>query len=283
MAADVKSWLARQIAQIDSVQKCVINQAADIVVYSWRGIVVHVHLVNAPLKTRQIKRLLHDATRVGVGSLFIVARELLPPDGARTLPAEWLLALHDLTDEKVYTYHVDASGQPHINLAHFNPTNKADEREIWHGPAVPIIRLPFYRQWIKSPSALKGDWLVAHFGSAPFWRHPDYRSARYHAAQQASARTGDRYDRYTFGYGSGAPHVERDPMGQPGADTRLQQSYALLGLEQSADCGAVKAAFRRLVRECHPDVSSLPKDQAEQRFRAVNEAYTYIREAVRCG
>ena len=40
----------------------------------------------------------------------------------------------------------------------------------------------------------------------------------------------------------------------------------------------VKAAFRKLARECHPDTSRLPKEEAEHRFHAINEAYGYIKQ-----
>jgi curved DNA-binding protein CbpA len=32
-----------------------------------------------------------------------------------------------------------------------------------------------------------------------------------------------------------------------------------------------------MARELHPDVSTLPKEEAEHRFRQLNEAYTFIR------
>jgi hypothetical protein len=276
---DVKIGLARQIAGIDSVQKCVVNQQADIVIHSWRGIIIHVHLVAEPIKPRQIKRTLHEATRVGVGTLFIVDETRLPADGATITPADWLLALHALTDEKIYAYRGGENDQPRIRPAHFNSTNKADVREVWYGPDVPILRLPFYRAWVKTPSAIKGNWLVAHFGSEPFWRHPDYRNARYAAAQRSAARVGrGEHTAYEFGYGNGPAHLREEAP----RHARLATCYQQLGLQPTADCDTVKAAFRRLVHEVHPDVSNLPKDQAETRFRAINEAYVYIREQVDC-
>ena len=45
----------------------------------------------------------------------------------------------------------------------------------------------------------------------------------------------------------------------------------------SATSDEVKAAYRRLARELHPDVSALPKDEAEVRFKMLHEAYTIIK------
>lgn len=61
--------------------------------------------------------------------------------------------------------------------------------------------------------------------------------------------------------------------------TRLEQSFAHLGLPASAGSDEVKAAFRRMARECHPDVSNLPKAEAETRFKRLYAAYTYIKSA----
>jgi len=48
--------------------------------------------------------------------------------------------------------------------------------------------------------------------------------------------------------------------------------YAILGIEQNATQDQVKAAYRRLAREFHPDVRK-DDPQAEERFKQINEAY----------
>jgi molecular chaperone DnaJ len=48
--------------------------------------------------------------------------------------------------------------------------------------------------------------------------------------------------------------------------------YAILGIEQAATQDQVKAAYRRLAREFHPDVRK-DDPQAEERFKQINEAY----------
>jgi DnaJ like chaperone protein len=60
--------------------------------------------------------------------------------------------------------------------------------------------------------------------------------------------------------------------------------YAVLGVARDADDDAVKAAFRRLVREHHPDrlmAQGLPQeflDVATEKMAAINAAYTRIRK-----
>lgn len=62
----------------------------------------------------------------------------------------------------------------------------------------------------------------------------------------------------------------------------ISHHYAVLGLENGADPGEVKKAYRRLAAEYHPDkvvAKGLPEDFirfAEQKFKEINEAYAVI-------
>ena len=53
--------------------------------------------------------------------------------------------------------------------------------------------------------------------------------------------------------------------------------YAVLGVEAGAGEAEIKTAYRRLARKFHPDVSK--EAGAEERFKAVNEAYEVLRDA----
>jgi curved DNA-binding protein len=51
--------------------------------------------------------------------------------------------------------------------------------------------------------------------------------------------------------------------------------YKILGLEKGASEKEIKRAFRRLARQCHPDVN--PNDsRAEERFKEINEAHEVL-------
>jgi molecular chaperone DnaJ len=56
-----------------------------------------------------------------------------------------------------------------------------------------------------------------------------------------------------------------------------QDYYELLGLQRGADEAAIKAAYRRLAKECHPDRHNGCPDK-EARFKAVNEAYDVLKD-----
>lgn len=53
--------------------------------------------------------------------------------------------------------------------------------------------------------------------------------------------------------------------------------YHILGLDPDADDKAIKAAYRKLARKYHPDVSS--DDNAEEKFKEVSEAYHVLKDA----
>lgn len=57
---------------------------------------------------------------------------------------------------------------------------------------------------------------------------------------------------------------------------QFKDYYATLGVEPTAGDAEIKAAYRRLARKYHPDVSK--ETGAEEKFKAVNEAYEALRD-----
>ncbi|MDR2866089.1 MAG: molecular chaperone DnaJ [Methanomassiliicoccaceae archaeon] len=52
--------------------------------------------------------------------------------------------------------------------------------------------------------------------------------------------------------------------------------YEILGVSKDATADDIKKAYRRLAREHHPDVSSDPKEVAEEKFKEISEAYEVL-------
>jgi len=56
-----------------------------------------------------------------------------------------------------------------------------------------------------------------------------------------------------------------------------QDFYELLGVQRGADDAAIKAAYRRMAKECHPDRHGGCSDQ-EARFKAISQAYDVLKD-----
>jgi hypothetical protein len=279
MTDAIQRWLSNQLVEIDSVRTAKIalgDQDFLIVVHTWSGVVIHIHLLDQPPKARTIKKIVQENTRVGIGTLFIVAAPLVPADGTREDIDEGLLAIHALFRDKLYTYRVQ-DNEPRIGQVHFKAFNRGDEREVWYGPDIPVRHLPCFRVWVNTPQSIKGNWLIANFGSDAFWKQADYTTGRdFFRRQQRRASGNTHYVNWSSG-----EFQEQGGTVTPASapESQLDRAFKQLGLTREASGEEVKAAFRRLALEEHPDVSKLPKDQAEARFQTLYEAYTFIKAA----
>ena len=56
-----------------------------------------------------------------------------------------------------------------------------------------------------------------------------------------------------------------------------QDYYELLGVQRGADHGTIKAAYRRLAKEHHPDRRNRCKE-SEAHFKAINQAYDELKD-----
>ena len=63
------------------------------------------------------------------------------------------------------------------------------------------------------------------------------------------------------------------------ADWLDKDFYKVLGVSKKADAAEIKKSYRKLARELHPDTNPDPK--AEDKFKAVSEAYDVLGNAER--
>jgi hypothetical protein len=94
MTVDIKRWVGEQIAAIHSVRSVTLNRQGYLDVHTWGGSIIHVYFIDEPTKTRAIKRILQENTRVGIGTLFLIEASLVPADGARGTPDDAGQAVH---------------------------------------------------------------------------------------------------------------------------------------------------------------------------------------------
>lgn len=278
----LRDWLQLQLRTIDSVQSVTAGAGSDLLLHSWQGNRVQIYLIDQPVKTRTLRRILHDSSAIGTNSLFLLDHRLMPPDGERITLKEWMLAFHALFSERIYTYRM-GDHEPEIIEIHFEPINGTSDHKAWYGPTVSFRKLRYFRATVKY-KPLKGDWLIADFDSYTFWKNQDFQ--RFRAEQQSAARQRSRgqttwqtWSGYqTWGSstngGNGSAPPPRSPL-----QTHLDECYKLLGLERSATLEEVKAAFRQQAKLYHPDTSDLPAPEASAAFQKINAAYDYIKAA----
>lgn len=280
MITEFKLWLREQLYGISAVRACAINRPeADLVVLTWVGTFVHIHLVQEPLKLRQLQRAVKAATESSIASMYLVDASLLPSDGKRSVPKEWMFALQALTDGRIYVFDKTEQGS-RVRQMHFEQIANTEEQEAWYGSEIAIARLPIYPNWVKG-RVMKGNWLIAHFDTDAFWQRADYRQARsafrhdQRSQMNGSQSNGRRYYTNTDWQNSGADRFSFIPSAPR---TKFDECCEVLGVERTASEEQVKTAFRKKALEFHPDTSNLPKDEAEMKFRQLSEAYDFVRE-----
>lgn len=269
-------WFREQVKALPSVRAChpVHDRNGDLIIRTWVGMSVRVYFLTAAPTTRHIKRTLQDNTRTYQGSMFVVRQDLLPPDKKRFVPDTWMYALQEINNERIYTFRPDEKA---IKQVHLSYVADGSECESWHGDAIPFEKLRVLNVSART-RAIKGQWMVADFGTNPYWHTSDKRAERLRA----------RF-RYNNGFQTGQfVWGQYDMGGTPGGPTNdalhkahmneLERSYQVLGVDLNAEKDEVKAAFRKLAREFHPDVSELEdKEKAANRFHEINAAYEYIK------
>lgn len=95
------------------------------------------------------------------------------------------------------------------------------------------------------------------------------------AEEAAEREAGERRD------ASGFAQSKHNAWAGPGDGTRSRdemRALEVLALEPDAEFEAIRTAWRRLAKECHPDVK--PGDaEAAKRFHAIQAAYDVLRVA----
>lgn len=279
MALTLREWLKQKLDSMVSIQTTHLNHdGADLVAYAWSGKQLRIHLIGDETRTRALRNSLQKATEIGVNTLFIVSRRIFPEDGHKmTAPAEWLIALHALNNERIYTFHIHRAAVE-IRPVHLEEIPGSIDRKTWYGPLVDFEQIRFYRTKLNKPRSLRGEWLVADFGSHAYWRNADYRNYRFKQEQQEKVQQHTYWETWSTGKTWASSDEPSHRTGSP-MQSHLDACYNLLGVNQSASRIEVKRAFRKMAITFHPDTSELPADEAAARFRAINDAYDYIRSA----
>lgn len=276
----IRQALHKQLNTIVTVQACYLPpHSPQVIVHTWTGVIIHIQIVTAPIKTRMIRRIMQEATDSGIGTMFILDRDLLPAPDLRLTVPEWMMAIHALSHERIYCASLSEKGL-RIEQLHFEPIGATGDMAARYGPAVKFERLRYLRTIVK-PRYIRGEWQIADFGVDTFWKDP-------HEPRHTSAGTHyyrpDPREYHWKSWSSTSweqPATQDIPRPAMPVRDRISMAYELLEVSRGATREEVRAAYRRLAMDFHPDTSTLPRPEAEEKFRALREAYEAIQRANR--
>lgn len=274
MSDAIARWIRATFAVIPDVKRASTepdpsvvfkNHQADIVVSTWMGARLYIYIVRKAFKVRDVKNILRENSRSGIGSLFFVDKKLLPDGDDIINLQDWWEALLLLNGDFLYTYFVE-DNEVRITQAHFTPQNTKDDFRIWYLPEFAIEKVTVRRKEITKGN-IKGRWHIGDIAS------PDYKR------RMNDERTNQRFH-YRTKYTQDIPHNRKNGNGRTPytRDVQLDRYYDLIGVEKGASEKEIKAAFRQMALKVHPDVSALPRQEANERIKQLNQAYDYIKE-----
>lgn len=192
-----------------------------------------------------LKTTLNNDLKAGRHTLMMFwADMLLPDDGERFMPSDWMTAALALYDNKIYGFDIYAK-DVHVFPVHFIWQEGEYKRKIRYGREIDFTRLYCQTLHIDTP-VLKGTWKVASF-------YP-----RKIQNGQAQSSTTSNSSKQTFSSVPSALHIH----------------YQTLKIELTANPDAIKKAYREMARQYHPDLNKAA--DAGEKMKQINEAYQKI-------
>jgi hypothetical protein len=199
------------------------------------------YLVELYMSLHEIKQILAQNAKKGMHTLFMFwADMLLPNDGERFMPQDWMMALLALYGDKIYGYDV-AGKDVYIFPVHFDVQPGYNERYIRWGPLVNLHHLRANFTELDSVH-LKGNFRIVDFAPP-------------HASETSSGESGESAPRYA-------------------SRSAMHSFYDLLQIPLDATPEDIKRAYRELARQFHPDMNPAP--EATSKMQEINQAYDHI-------
>lgn len=210
---------------------------------------VAIHLVERDIDVKLIKETLAYNAAHGQATLFILWNAMLLPDnGVRYRPYDWMHALFTLYDDRIYGFEVYDS-RLYVFPVYFERMATGLDRLIRYGDRVEMANL--HTERIRTDSQyLSGFWTIARFEFA---------------------------ERRATGDVAGDETADAPPVLDPNRNT-LRAYFAVLGVATDADWETIRKAYRQLARQYHPDVNNAP--DATERMQQINTAYQQLGEAL---
>lgn len=241
---NVRSYLLWKLSNTPQVAKTW-HDDSDIILASLQtGEKIMFHLNERFADLHDIKTTLNGDTQAGRHTLMLFwADMLLPDNGERFTPNEWMQAALELYSERIYAFDIYAK-DVHVFPVHFQKQAGKYERLIRYGREIDFAKLNCQTITVDIP-VLKGTWKIAGFHA--------------HTVDQPSNGN------------TSSTHSQPKNTTVPVA---LHGYYHLLKLELSASPEAIRKAYREMARQYHPDLNKAA--DAGEKMKYINEAYQKI-------
>mgnify|MGYP001098143179 CR=1 FL=1 len=188
MTDAIADWLRNQFAQVADVRvattepdNTVIFQThqANLVVSTWMGARLYVYLLNSVPKVRDLKAVLRDNTRAGIGTLFVLDVTALPTDGITIKTPEWQDVLAALNAGWIYAYEQISTGY-RLRQVHYSQGQLKGHHDIWHLNDFCIDNVTVRKRELRD--TLRGTWMVGDIASTAYKRRVNSQRAnqRFH-------------------------------------------------------------------------------------------------------
>ncbi|MEO0599607.1 MAG: DnaJ domain-containing protein, partial [Chloroflexota bacterium] len=218
------------------------SHRADVVLSTWMGARLYVYILKKAPRVRDLKNLLRDNSRSGIGALFVVDKALLPKAGKVVHLQDWWEALMLLNDTFIYTYYMQ-DDELRITQAYFEPTKGRDELRVWYAPEFKIEKVSVRRKEVRTGN-IRGTWHIGDIASPTYKRRiNDQRaSQRFHYSTKYTQEI-PREEQGKRAYGNGGARKGRTGYLR---DDRLEKYYKLLGVQRDSSEKEIKQAFRKM-------------------------------------
>lgn len=233
---NVRLYLLEHLMHVPQVADLTHDGSDFVMAELQTGEKIILYLVESYMPLNEVRQILTRHTQMGWYTLLIFWSDmLLPRDGERFRAQDWMAALLPIYGNQLYAY--DFFGK-HIDIfpIHFEAQAGSRDYLIRHGTTVNFNALRF-DEIHAANTLLDGIWRIGTF-------------------ERVQARTEQQ---------ANAPII---------GSTSMQVYYTLLGLPINADGEAVRAAYRQLARQFHPDINPAP--DALAKMQQINEAYAVI-------
>lgn len=275
------------------------TDAGDLLIELPSGQKIAITVINRAVQFGEIKERYVKNTSRKIHTLFLMDRRMMPPDDSEVEVPGWLLALHNLTQRRIYSYGCDGRTVT-VRPLHLGWNWGSDIRSVQYGTAVDTAKL--MAQWVETHvGSVDGRYATANFNEGAFWKKHDPGDSRYNYYSWRNWRTSERpnpkqeYDENDEQVDpdwweefiheedfskqrqqSEESHYQRHQQPPPQRTHADKSYYALLGVTAATPFEEVKQAYRRKALEYHPDRHPESREKYTAKMADINMAFEAI-------